>query len=179
MDVEGAAVTTALMVHLDREAVVLPSGERSTMRRFEAPAGEALPQLLVRCGVPLQFVDGRGLWLVFAGRADAAGDLLAVVRQIPGKDAHGSGAEVLFAVDRAPAELAVGSDLYLFYRSTSGPEDDVVAAAAQGRAGSPPRPRWWTTQPCARPWLPSPQSRDRAPWWTCSVRRWGASCWWT
>ncbi len=137
----GLESGVSMWVFLDRDGVVLPSGERPQLRRFEAALDAGWPDLLVLCGVPLHFVDGHGVWVVSIGQGSAGPDPVGVVRQVPDASGKGSGAEVLFTVGSAPREfLAEDGALYLFYSSVPGPVDEVVDTARAGSVWRPPLP---------------------------------------
>ncbi|PPB49531.1 hypothetical protein C4K88_07520 [Arthrobacter pityocampae] len=94
---------------------------------------------LKQCGLPLQFVDGEGLWAVTIG---GAGRVEAVVRQAAAPDGRGSVAEVVYAADRALGELVSGDGVaYVVFTSTPGPVVDVVEQARDGLVWRPSTPK--------------------------------------
>lgn len=136
-------MAVGMMVFADRDAVMLPDGREPQRRRFEAPAGASVREVLIQCGVPLHFVDGAGLWVVLAGDSESvdSGVVAGVVRQVNAADGAGSEADVLFAVDGAAGDFALHArddqGAHLLFRSVPGPVDEVVAAARQGRVWRP------------------------------------------
>lgn len=119
-----------MRVSVARSRFAEHSDAETERRWFDIDPGTPAATFFEQCGLPLQFVDGSGLWAVTVG---GAARVEAVVRQAPAPDGRGAVPEVLYAVDRAMAEFTSGDDVvYVVYRSTPGPLADVVEQAKDG-----------------------------------------------
>jgi hypothetical protein len=107
-------------------------------RWFDVNENTPVASFLEQCGVPLQFVDGQGLWAVTIG---GAGRVEAVVRQASAPDGRGSVPEVMYAVDRAIGEFTSDDGVvYVVFTSTPGPLADVIEQAKDGWVWKAPPP---------------------------------------
>lgn len=108
----------------------MPSGSDTVRQWVDVDEGTPLTTFLEQCGIPLHFVDGKGLWAVTVG---GAARVEAVVRQVPSPDGRTSVPEVVYAADRTLGEFASGDGaVYVVYRSAPGPLHDVMEQAKSG-----------------------------------------------
>ena len=131
-----------VLVRVDADAIVPVDGGRPHRRDLVVDGGISLQHLLELVGVPLHFADGHGVWVVLRGPdADDGAPVLGVIVQGESVAGRHVGATVYVTTDVAPWRL-VDADgaIDLYYRSTPGPVDEVIAAAELGEVYTPPRP---------------------------------------
>lgn len=120
-----------MRVSVGRSRFVQPVGSDAERQWFDADENMSVASFLEQCGLPLQFVDGQGLWAVSIG---GAGRVEAVVRQASAPGARGAVPDVLYATDRTLGEFASGDGaVHVVFTSTPGPLAEVVERAKDGR----------------------------------------------
>lgn len=123
-----------LTVRVDRDGLELEGEKRPQRRQYQLPADSTLKSVLEYVGIPLQFTDGHGLWVVQQGGGFATDPLLAVVAQGVGNDDGSVAATIDLLTNVSPSEaLAKDGSFYLYYRSVPGPVAEVTAAAREGK----------------------------------------------
>lgn len=127
-----------LTVRVDRDAVSVPGSPRHQRRQFELDRNASLQDVLEHVGLPLMFTDGQGRWTVVAEGDGGTERIAAVVSQGTPEPRQQPPARIEWVTDAAPADLLKADGaLYLTYRSTPGPADEVTAAAQRGQLWEP------------------------------------------
>jgi cell wall assembly regulator SMI1 len=130
--------TDVLTVRVDRDAVSVPSSPRHQRRQFELDRNVSLQDVLDYVGLPLMFTDGQGCWTVVAEGDGGTERIAAVVSQGTPEPRQQPPARIEWVTDASPADLLKDDGaLYLTYRCTTGPADEVTAAAQRGQLWEP------------------------------------------